>query len=128
MCAVRTADIRPGRAAWGRLDHGGVERPYRVVAPARVLGTSAPLVLALHGGGGVPRGMALMTRFDAAALREGFVVAYPAGLDRSWNAGACCGPAARGGVDDVGFVVALIDRFVERLGVDERRIFVTGFS
>ncbi len=128
MGAVRTADIRPGRAAWDRLDHDGAERRYRVVAPPGVVGGPSPLVLALHGGGGVPRGMALMTRFDAAAVREGFVVAYPAGLERTWNAGACCGPAARDGVDDVGFVAALIERLVERLGVDARRTFVTGFS
>jgi polyhydroxybutyrate depolymerase len=72
--------------------------------------------------------MALMTRFDAAALREGFVVAYPAGLDRSWNGGTCCGPSARADVDDVGFVATLIGRLVEQLDLDTRRIFVTGFS
>jgi len=69
-----------------------------------------------------------MTGFDAVAAREGFVAAYPAGLGRTWNAGACCGAAARDQVDDVGFMAALIERLLDGLGADPARVFLTGIS
>ena len=37
--------------------------------------------------------------------------------------GFCCGPA-----DDSGFIRALIDRLGTQTGIDQKRIFVTGFS
>jgi polyhydroxybutyrate depolymerase len=127
---MRAVGIGSGRAAWGRVEHGGVERVFRVLAPRSPgpRATLPALVVVLHGGLGLPRGIALMTGFDAAAAREGFVAAYPAGLGRTWNAGACCGQAARDGVDDVGFVSELIGRLVDNLACDPARVFATGIS
>ena len=66
------------------------------------------------------------------ADRESFTVVYPEGTDvaigHAWNAGSCCGPPATGGVDDVGFVTAVIDGFVAARVADPRRIYVTGIS
>jgi polyhydroxybutyrate depolymerase len=62
------------------------------------------------------------------ARRRGFVAVYPDGLNRSWNAGGCCGPAMRRDVDDVGFLVALIDRVQRDHATDPDRVFVTGIS
>ncbi|MDZ7698147.1 MAG: hypothetical protein U5R49_14925 [Deltaproteobacteria bacterium] len=47
---------------------------------------------------------------------------------RHWNAGHCCGKAAKDGVDDVGFIAAAIEDACARLKVDRRRIYVLGFS
>jgi polyhydroxybutyrate depolymerase len=49
-------------------------------------------------------------------------------MGRSWNAGGCCGPARRYGIDDVGFLSALIDSTAEAEGVDEDRVYVAGIS
>jgi polyhydroxybutyrate depolymerase len=102
----------------------GVERSYLLYVPSEHQASSpAPLVLVFHGAGGRPRQMARHTGFTALAEREGFVVAYPAGLGRRWNDG-------RGNVshDDVGFVRALLDTLEHELSVDPRRIYATGIS
>ncbi len=70
-------------------------------------GPGAPLVVVLHGAGGSGADVRATLGWDRLADRAGFVVAYPDGLDRSWNAGGCCGPARDRRVDDVGFLDAL---------------------
>lgn len=97
-----------------------------------------PLVLALHGGGGEPRGMKRHTRFHRLAEKEGFLVAYPAGSARNprrrrilnWNAGGRYWDIWPwlGEIDDVGFLCAVIDRVGRELPVDRKRVFVTGIS
>jgi polyhydroxybutyrate depolymerase len=67
------------------------------------------------------------------AEQAGFVAVFPSGTGRvdqslSWNAGQCCGPAHREGVDDVAFVNALLDDLMTVCPVDERRVFATGMS
>ncbi|GAA3245204.1 hypothetical protein GCM10017691_52140 [Pseudonocardia petroleophila] len=83
-----------------------------------------PLVVVLHGLGG--------TGADAHGLGfeaiEGVAVAYPDGVDRSWNAGGCCGGAHERGVDDVARLDALVARMVAEDGVDPRRVYAVGFS
>lgn len=89
----------------------------------------APLILALHGGFGTPEQMAQSSGLAEAAVRAGFAIAFPAGEGRipSWNAGYCCGPAARNAVDDMGF----LDRVARDAGGRAHwpgRVFVTGMS
>lgn len=88
----------------------------------------APLVIVLHGAG--RSGDAIRTPFgwDAVADREGFVVAYPDGLDQSWNAGACCGSAVAESVEDLGFLHELTARLVAEDRVDVHRVFAVGIS
>jgi polyhydroxybutyrate depolymerase len=102
----------------------GVERTYLLYVPPGYKDShAAPLVLVFHGAGGRPLQMARHTGFTALAEREGFVVAYPAGIRRRWNDG-------RGIVsqDDVGFVRALLDTLEHELSIDPRRIYATGIS
>lgn len=113
---------------WDELVHGGVRRTYRLVVPAARTDVPIPLVVALHGGLQSVEGLARMSDLDGEAERSGFAVAYPEGLQRTWNAGRCCGPAMKSGVDDVGFVMALVDRAIERDGVDPARVYATGIS
>jgi polyhydroxybutyrate depolymerase len=72
---------------------------------------------------------------DSLADADGFLVAYPNGskgllaLSASdWNAGVCCGAAARDHVNDVGFIGALVARVAAHVPVDRRRVYVAGFS
>jgi polyhydroxybutyrate depolymerase len=103
----------------------GVERSYLLYVPSSHRRTSSPpLVLVFHGGGGRAQGFARHTGFSSLAEREGFVVAYPQGLERRWNDGR----GYRTPHDDVGFVRALLDTLQRELGVDTRRIYATGIS
>jgi polyhydroxybutyrate depolymerase len=83
------------------------ERTALVHHPAAAR-TGAPLVVVLHGARGSAADVRANLGWDGLADRAGFVVAYPDGLDRTWNAGACCGSARDRGVDDVGFLDALV--------------------
>ena len=108
------------------------ERWYRIDLPANPRG--APLILALHGGGGDPGQFASSSGFARAATRAGFAVAFPAGTGRrddrllTWNGGYCCGSAARRGVDDQGFLKQVIADAAQRFGVDGQGVYLTGMS
>lgn len=57
------------------------------------------------------------------------IVVYPAGYDRSWDAGYCCGPAQRLGVDDLAFFEAMIHAvFNSEPGTSARQMYLAGFS
>lgn len=130
--AARPGDrlSKPSDAASQHLTVKGVERDY-ILLDARPGRGPAPLVIALHGGGG--NGSTMVPRWKATAEREGLVVAFPEGLGRNarmgtWNAGGCCGFAMNENSDDVGFIGALIDRLVAEGIADPARIYVTGMS
>ncbi len=124
------------------LAFGGFSRSYVVHVPARAAGREAPLVVVLHGLGGDGANVLQQGRWVEKANAEGFIVVAPEGVPedparparffgnkRSWNSGPATGsPAQARGIDDVGFIAAVI-RDVQRLHrVDARRIHVTGFS
>ena len=115
--------------------HGGIRRDYLVHVPAKAVGHAAPMLLALHGGGGdmdyQAENYGLVEKSDQA----GFILVAPNGTSRfasgilaTWNAGACCGRAADQKVDDVGFLKAVIERVSTQASVDRRRVYATGMS
>lgn len=117
-----------------RLVHDGRARTFRVYVPASYDDAApAPVVLLLHGGFGSGAQIEASSRMLEVAAAEGFVVVSPDGVAgpggvRTWNGGSCCGPAVDQGVDDVGFVSAMLDRLETSLCVDRRRVFATGMS
>lgn len=132
MSAAAAASPRSGRMT---LQHGGLERSYVVRAELeRARTPRVSLVLVLHGGGGNAANAENMTGFTAKARREGFIVVYPEGTgplaDKllTWNAGHCCAYAMKNGVDDVGFIAALLDDLLQRYPIDPARVYVTGMS
>lgn len=116
-----------GTVVTGSVRAGGLERTYRVFVPDRPQ-EKAPVVLVFHGGFGTGAGAAALTGFDAQAARRGFIAVYPDGIGRTWNAGPCCGPADRLGVDDIGFVSSLLNKLARQHSIDRRRIYATGIS
>lgn len=108
------------------------DRWYRISLPAT--SRDAPLILALHGGGGDPEQFASASGFARAANRAGFAVAFPAGSGRrgeqllTWNGGYCCGYASRRGIDDAGFLKAVIKDAADRFGVNGNAVYLTGMS
>lgn len=111
----------------GALTFGGVQRSYLVHVPFGLQNPSG-LVINLHGAGMTGRDQAGLTNYNAVADQFGFVVAYPDGIDLSWADGRGASVPDRQGVDDVGFLAALIDRLVRDYRVPAGRVFVTGMS
>lgn len=110
------------------MEYQGMERSYRLYVPAGGGNQPRPLIVALHGGFGTGKNMEELTGFDITGGNAGFVVAYPDGVGRSWNAGSCCNPAMKKGVDDVGFLRAMVADIGRRTPIDTRRVYGTGFS
>jgi polyhydroxybutyrate depolymerase len=111
------------------LTVNGLRRFYLLHMPSNLdLVTPAAVILAFHPGFATAQGFAENTRLSTRAGHAGFVVVYPQGYGRSWNAGDCCGPALRQGIDDVTFVRAVLADLVSVVKVDPHRIFATGFS
>jgi polyhydroxybutyrate depolymerase len=111
------------------IEVGKMTRSYLLHLPsADDCAGSWPLVLVFHGRLGVAKGMERLTGFSDLADSEGFVVAYPQGVGRSWNAGHGAGEAALQNIDDIGFIISLIGRLVEESGADVRRVAAVGMS
>jgi polyhydroxybutyrate depolymerase len=122
VCASASPDDPPGA-----LTFGGLQRTYLVHVPSG-LDHPAGLVINLHGAGATGSDQAALTNYNAVADQYGFVVAYPDGIDLSWADGRGASTPDRQGVDDVGFLVALIDRLSRDYGIEPGRVFVTGMS
>lgn len=108
-----------------KLTVDGQERTYRLYRPASAA-PEAPLVIVLHGAAGTGRQAEESYGWDEQADQGGFLVAYPDGVNRSWNASdGCCGVAARDDVDDLAFMRQLVGAVP---GADPGRVFATGIS
>jgi polyhydroxybutyrate depolymerase len=108
------------------LQFDGLMRTCYVHLPPGYDGSRAvPLVLALHGMGGDGAGMARLTHFNTVADQGGFIVVYPDGLKRRWSFGKF---PLLGGIDDVGFIGALVMVLSGDLRIDPARIYALGMS
>jgi len=111
------------------LQSGGYTRSFRVhVPPGYSANTTAPVVMAFHGGWGTGKSIQRQSRMNAVSDAHGFIGVFPDGRHRAWNAGGCCEKSMRNNVDDVGFVRDLIDKLEHDYCVDSRRVYATGFS
>lgn len=107
----------------------GVNRKYEVIIPD-TFEENMPLVIALHGWSGTIELMKDYTGLHQFANGAGFVLAIPAGISNSWNIGLTWCPD-RGdfpGVDDVGFISAMIDSLYFKHNIDLSRVYVCGWS
>ncbi|WP_232534108.1 PHB depolymerase family esterase [Plantactinospora sp. KBS50] len=144
-CSPKRTDTKPddgtpasGQAgpdvAVGTSEHtmtvDGRDRTYRLYRPASAdLSGPVPLVIMLHGAAGTGSQAEEAYGWTGQADRDGFVVAFPDGLNRAWAVGPeCCGAPAREGVDDVGFITDLVAEIGRALPVDPARTYVTGIS
>ena len=115
------------------LTVGGRRRTYHVhVPPQHDPQKPAPVVLVLHGATMTGPLMAWYSGLSRKADQAGFLAVYPngtgPGLSYTWNGGNCCGSAVKDGVDDVGFIRALLDDLATAYRIDPRRVFVAGLS
>ncbi len=123
---------QPGRYE-KTLEHGGVARRYLVQIPPNYdPERKAPLFFMLHGTGSPETYADRASGIALGAAQAGYVGVFPEGSVKaadgkgaSWDHGMC---APRGEHDEVAFFRALIDELLKSLSVDERRIYVMGFS
>jgi polyhydroxybutyrate depolymerase len=110
----------------------GTKREFRLYRPAATRtadAASLALVVMLHGGFGSASQAESYYGWDAEADAHDFVAVYPDGLNRAWNVGGgCCGKPAERGVDDVGFISAVVRAVLAELPVDPDRVYATGIS
>jgi polyhydroxybutyrate depolymerase len=111
------------------LVHGGATRTWNEIVPPACADRQArcPLVVALHGGGGRTNGAQFAggTGLAAAGAARGYIVLAPDALGDNWNDGR---PQLAAGIDDVGFIRAMLADVRGRAGVDAARTFATGAS
>lgn len=124
-----TSSAPPAPVQNAQVTAGGQARPYRVFVPPTLdRRRPAPLVIVLHGGNNTVEDAVKTTLFDREAAAGDFIVAYPEGTGRAWNAGSCCGSAPRRNPDDVGFLTRVLDQLETDYAVDRARVFVAGVS
>ena len=110
------------------LQVGGLERSYFLLPALGVpAGERASLLVVLHQDVSSGRQIAVDLGLDSLR-RHGVTLAYPDGFGGSWNSGACCGVAAERGVDDVGFVMEVLEDVGRRTPVDAERRALLGYS
>ncbi len=120
------------------IRHDGLDRKYRIHVPLSYNAASpAPLLMALHGGGGDMEHQASDANYGLISKSEsaGFVAVFPNGFSKlasgkfaTWNAGNCCAGARDQNVDDVGFVRKVISNVNRQLSIDRNRVYATGMS
>lgn len=109
----------------------GRERHHLAVIP-KTLGEKPSLVLVLHGSGMSAEFTRALYhyRFDELAVRDGAIILYPEGWQNEWN-GCRAAPqneAHLENIDDVRFLIGLIDQYQSQYDVERDRIFVVGMS
>ena len=108
------------------LPFAGLTRSYLLHVPTGYDGHApVPLVVDLHGLGSNALQQAAISGMGAVADTNGFIVAYPDGVNGAWDAGICCGNP---GLDDVGFVRAVVAAVEAEFSIDPARVYATGLS
>jgi polyhydroxybutyrate depolymerase len=136
MIVLTAALAAPASAAPGSgidatiaTSYGGQLRTFNLyVAPRVPSRRPVPLLIVLHGLYLDPATAEAASGLDAVADSQDVAVAYPAGLRGSWNAGACCGDSHAQQVDDVGFLVHVLDTVALIRPIDLDRVYLAGFS
>ncbi len=107
-------------------------RKYLISKPKSV-DQDSRVIIGLHGYGDFGRRFAYYSGLHNSA-RPNDIVAYPQAIEpqpgqiSGWNAGFCCGSGWKQNIADDEFIVALGKSIAEQYGVDNSRLYVTGFS
>lgn len=141
----QAAEQVTGEVVDGSMIYDDLERTYEYYVPSSYNGSEPmPLLFSFHGLGSSAEGQRSLTDFVRIAEEEGFIAVFPNATaledDGSvnlpalpnahiqWNDGRPDSLQNHHGIDDVGFVNALMDKFIEDFHIDEKRIYATGMS
>lgn len=118
-----------------QLLHDAREREYLLHVPAQTTAQEQlPLLVSLHDVGADAAAHRRQTGFDALADLSRFAVAYPQAWRAKrtrpavWNPGDCCREMVNEGIDDIGFIRAVVEDITAKAPVDPRRIYVVGIG
>ncbi len=120
---MTTVTVHPGT-----LCAGGYERTFEVVEPDAPV---TALVLVLHGSDSDAAGIRELSGHTFDRLADaGALVAYPESHGGIWNDArlGTQAPARDLGIDDVGFLTALVTHLLEEYAAPPDRVFAVGFS
>ncbi len=125
-----TGPLEPGLHQCG-LIVGEYNRYYQMRVPKTYTGDAMPLVLDLHGfGSPVAFGLSgerLVSGMDKVAQDEGVIVVWPQGIENAWNS-VSSDQLEPGDIDDVGFLLALVEEIQLAVNIDSSRVYVMGIS
>ncbi|MFT7519949.1 MAG: polyhydroxybutyrate depolymerase [Kiritimatiellia bacterium] len=113
---------------------GTSERPAGVFAPSNYDGSSKlPVVLLLHGYGATGAVQDAYFEMSARTEPKGFILIVPDGTvddsgKRFWNATDACCNFYGSSVDDVDYLLGLLDEVEETMPVDQDRVTLLGHS
>lgn len=100
---------------------------YHVWVPSgHTYGGNLPLLMVLHGCSTSAFEMAQVTRFNALADREGFVVVYPDYNSQCWDWAYSINQTRDTGQPSV--LIGILNQVAATYGTNQRRQYVTGFS
>ncbi|MBI3502770.1 MAG: T9SS type A sorting domain-containing protein [Bacteroidetes bacterium] len=83
-----------------------------------------PMIINMHGYTSNASQQEVYSQMDAVADTGKFIVVYPDGVNKAWNAGFGTNPS----VDDVGFLSMMIDTMKKNFSVDSTKVYSCGLS
>jgi len=113
--------------------HDGLMREYVLYIPSTYDGSeSVPLFFNFHGFGGDDMEYFNHTNMQPLADANNFILIYPQGsllngTSSHWNSSAL-GSDNKSNTDDIGFIENLITTLTSTLNIDNKRIYVFGYS
>ncbi|MDT7544247.1 MAG: polyhydroxybutyrate depolymerase [Actinomycetota bacterium] len=129
LLVVPASATPSGASATIATEYAGKVRSFNYyVAPRVPTRTPVPLLIVLHGLYLDPGTAEASSGMDAIADSQDVALAYPAGLNGSWNAGICCGDAHAQHLDDVGFLIHVVQLVAQLRPIDLDRVYLAGFS
>lgn len=118
----------------GTFAFQGNQRKYILHIPESYDGrTNVPMVVFLHGGGGNAKTAQGFTNFNQVSDDNGFLMLYPQAFfetapdSYAWADGRGLAPDKLG-IDDVGFIGALVTALKIEYKIDNQRVYLCGFS
>ena len=103
------------------------DREYQIELPSNFSkGNKYGIIFALHGSNS--DGKSFQKFLKLGDLTQDYIVIYPTAMYGNWEEGCKCNKPYRLGVDDIGFMAYLLDKFKVKYNVDQKKIFALGFS
>lgn len=107
--------------------HNGLTRNYIVhLPPTYSVSNTYSLVLNLHGYTSTASAQQMYSSFNVIADTANIIVVYPDGVSNAWNSG--WNNPYFSGVDDVGFLSALIDTMINNFSINPCKVYSIGMS
>lgn len=134
LCEILAASLLPAAAHGGEIMVDAGRGPVTVHIPASYEpGASLPLVMSLHGYSQNSQVIEFIASFGLLVDEYEFIYVVPDGTtningQQFWNATDACCDFYGSGVDDSTYLRNLIDLIGKELSVDDRRIYIFGYS